>query len=76
MVCQVKGSTPSPCAHQIRINMLSEQERLMLLQGTIDRILYLSEKDREEFLKYIQTLYTMYPIPKKIKYGVEAFNHD
>lgn len=56
--------------------MLSEQERLMLLQGTIDRILYLSEKDREEFLKYLQTLYTMYPIPKKIKYGVEAFNHD
>jgi hypothetical protein len=53
--------------------MLSEQERLMLLQGTIDRILYLSEKDREEFLRYLEILYTMYPIPKKIKYGVEIF---
>jgi hypothetical protein len=54
--------------------MLSEQERLMLVQGTIDRILYLSDKDREEFLRYIDALYTMYPIPKKIKYGVEIFD--
>lgn len=45
----------------------------MLLQGTIDRILYLSEGDREEFLRYIDALYTLYPVPKKIKYGVESF---
>jgi hypothetical protein len=53
--------------------MLSEKERLMLLQGTIDRILYLSKEDREEFLRYIDALYTLYPVPKKIKYGVESF---
>ena len=53
--------------------MLTEQERLMLIQGTIDRILYLSEKDREEFLKYIDILYTMYPVPKKVRYGAEIF---
>lgn len=53
--------------------MLSEKERLMLLQGTIDRILYLSEKDREEFLRYIDALYNLYPVPKKILYGAEIF---
>jgi hypothetical protein len=53
--------------------MLSEKERLMLLQGTIDRILYLSKEDREEFLRYIDALYTLYPVPKKIKYGAEIF---
>jgi hypothetical protein len=53
--------------------MLSEKERLMLLQGTIDRILYLSEGDREEFLRYIDALYTLYPVPKKILYGAEIF---
>jgi len=53
--------------------MLSEKERLMLLQGTIDRILYLSEEDRHEFLKYLEMLYTIYPVPKKIKYGIEIF---
>ena len=53
--------------------MLSEKERLMLLQGTIDRILYLSEGDREEFLRYIDALYTLYPVPKKIRYGAEIF---
>lgn len=45
----------------------------MLLQGTIDRILYLSDKDREDFLKYMDALYTMYPVPKKIRYGAEIF---
>lgn len=55
---------------------LSEQERLMLLQGTIDRILYLSDKDREEFLKYMDALYTMYPVPKKVRYGSEIFNEE
>ena len=55
---------------------LSEQERLMLLQGTIDRILYLSEKDREDFLKYMDALYTMYPVPKKVRYGAEIFNEE
>ena len=45
----------------------------MLLQGTIDRILYLSEKDREEFLRYIDALYNLYPVPKKILYGAEIF---
>jgi len=55
---------------------LSEQERLMLLQGTIDRILYLSDKDREEFLRYMDALYTLYPVPKKIRYGAEIFNEE
>ncbi len=48
----------------------------MLLQGTIDRILYLSDNDREEFLNYLETLYTLYPIPKKIRYGAEIFNEE
>jgi hypothetical protein len=56
--------------------MLSEHERLMLLQGTIDRILYLSDKDREEFLRYLDALYTIYPIPKKVKYGVDIFTEE
>jgi len=48
----------------------------MLLQGTIDRILYLSDKDREEFLRYMDALYTLYPVPKKIRYGAEIFNEE
>jgi hypothetical protein len=51
---------------------MDEQERLMLIQGLIDRLLYLDEGKRKEFLSYLDALYCVYPIPREIKYGREA----
>jgi hypothetical protein len=51
---------------------MDEQERLMLIQGMIDRLLYLEDDKRKEFLSYLEALYCVYPIPRQIKYGREA----
>ncbi len=49
------------------------EERLDIIQGMIDRLLYLDEeKDLKEFMAYIEALYCIYPIPRKILYGPEA----
>jgi hypothetical protein len=47
-------------------------EQLMIVQGLVDRLLYLKEKDKEEFPRYLDMLYEVYPIPRKILYGREA----
>jgi hypothetical protein len=52
---------------------MDEQERLMLIQHLIDRLLYLDEDKRKEFLSYLDALYCVYPIPREIKYGKDAF---
>lgn len=51
-------------------------EQLMIVQGLVDRLLYLSGKERQEFLKYLDTLYEVYPIPRKILYGRDALLND
>lgn len=51
---------------------MDEQERLMLIQGLIDRLLYLDDDKRKEFLSYLDALYCVYQIPRQIKYGREA----
>ena len=51
-------------------------EQMMLIQGMVDRLLYLSGKDKDEFLKYIDALYEVYPIPRKILYGRDALMND
>lgn len=45
---------------------------MMIIQGLVDRLLYLRGKEREEFLQYLDTLYEVYPIPRKILYGRDA----
>ena len=51
---------------------MDEQERLMLVQNLIDRLIYLDEEKRKEFLSYLDALYCVYQVPRKIKYGREA----
>lgn len=51
---------------------MTEEERLTLIQGLIDRLLYIEGDDRKEFLSYLDALYYVYPVPRKIKYGRDA----
>jgi hypothetical protein len=49
------------------------EERLDIIQGLIDRLLYLEEeKDLKEFMEFLDALYCVYPIPRKILYGAAA----
>jgi|688.fasta_scaffold587160_1 hypothetical protein len=49
------------------------EERLDIIQGLIDRLLYLDEeKDLKEFMEFLEALYCVYPIPRKILYGAAA----
>ena len=51
-------------------------EQLMIVQGLVDRLLYLKGEERKAFLGYLDTLYEVYPIPRKILYGREALIND
>jgi len=51
---------------------IPEAERLMLVQGLIDRLLYLEGEQRLEFLAYLDSLYCVFQVPREIKYGREA----
>jgi hypothetical protein len=51
---------------------IPEAERLMLVQGLIDRLLYLEGEQRSEFLSYLESMYCVFQVPRKIKYGREA----
>ena len=55
---------------------IPEAERLILVQGLIDRLLYLEGEQRLEFLSYLESMYCVFQIPRQIKYGHEALiNH-
>lgn len=51
-------------------------EQLMIVQGLVDRLLYLKGEERKAFLGYLDTLYEVYQIPRKILYGREALIND
>ena len=51
---------------------IPEAERLMLVQGLIDRLLYLEGEQRSEFLSYLDAMYCVFKVPREIKYGREA----
>lgn len=48
---------------------MTHDERLVLIHGLNDRLLYLSDDEREQFLRYIETIYEIYPVPRKVWYG-------
>jgi hypothetical protein len=53
-----------------------EREQLLnLVHGLQDRLLYLNEEERTEFLRYIDALYLIYPVPRKVLYGAEALKN-
>lgn len=53
--------------------MMTEQERLKIVQGVIDRLLYLDHKERDEFLRYIDALFGVYKPSKETRWGAEIF---
>lgn len=55
---------------------MTEQERLKVLQGVIDRLLYLNDADREEFLKYVDALFSIYKPQRQTKWGHEVFSEN
>lgn len=60
----------NPCFnHSSQRNTMTHDERIVLIQGLNDRLLYLSEKDRKQFLAYLDALYEVYPVPRVVYYG-------
>jgi hypothetical protein len=48
---------------------MTHEERLKLVQSLNDRLLYLPEEKRKEFLSYLDALYCVYPIDRVVRYG-------
>ena len=59
----------------IKTNHMTEEERIKVVQGVIDRLLYLNDSDRQEFLKYVDALFSMYKHDRHTKWGVEVFTN-
>jgi len=55
---------------------MTEQERIKVVQGVIDRLLYLNDADREEFLMYVDALFQIYKHDRHTKWGVEVFTEN
>jgi hypothetical protein len=43
-----------------------------LVHGLRDRMAYLNEEEKEDFIKHLEMLYNSYPSPVKVLYGYEA----
>lgn len=48
---------------------MTHDERIVLIQGLNDRLLYLNEQDIKQFIAYIDLLYEVYPVPRPVYYG-------
>jgi hypothetical protein len=53
---------------------MTHDERIVLIQGLNDRLLYLTDDDRKQFLAYIDALYDGYPVPRVVYYGRDIKN--
>lgn len=47
---------------------MSEQERLILIQNLIDRLLYVDGRERKRFLSKLGKLFITYPVKRKVVY--------
>jgi hypothetical protein len=47
-------------------------QMLDMVHAMNDRLLYLDDKSKEEFVKAIENLFKTYPCPREVKYGIEA----
>lgn len=54
-------------------NVPSVAERNEVIQDVIDRMLYLSDKNRDEFLYYIGLLKDKYPISYRVVGGIRVY---
>lgn len=48
---------------------MTHEERIEFIQSLHDRLLYLPEEKRKEFLSYLEALYCIYPIDRVVRYG-------
>lgn len=48
---------------------MTHEERIEFIQSLHDRLLYLPEDKRKEFLSYLEALYCIYPIDRVVRYG-------
>ena len=48
---------------------MTHEERIVLIQGLNDRLLYLNEQDLKQFLAYLDAMYEVYPVPRVVYYG-------
>lgn len=48
---------------------MNYNERIELIQKLNDRLLYLSEEKRKEFLSYLDALYCVYQFDRVVRYG-------
>ena len=43
-----------------------------MIHAMNDRLLYLDDKSKEEFVSAIEKLFETYPCPREVRYGAEA----
>jgi hypothetical protein len=48
---------------------MTHEDRIKLIQGLNDRLMYLPEDKRKEFLTYLDALYELYKIDRVVRYG-------
>lgn len=53
---------------------MDHNDRLKLIQGLNDRLLYLPEDKRKEFLSYLDALYCLYQFDRVVRYGKDIIN--
>jgi hypothetical protein len=58
------------------MNYEDKEQTYELVHGLTDRLLYLKDEDRQEFLRYLEALYYLFPIPRKVVYGKDIVNHE
>lgn len=52
---------------------MNEEQHLKIVQGVIDRLIYLRDNDKQEFISYMDTLFSMYKHDRHTKWGAEVF---
>ena len=52
---------------------MNEEQHLKIVQGVIDRLVYLRDNDKQEFINYMDTLFSMYKHDRHTKWGAEVF---
>jgi hypothetical protein len=53
---------------------LTIQERNLVIQEVIDRLIYLPEDDLKKFNSYLDTLFNVYSIDVKVVDGIRVYN--
>lgn len=55
---------------------MTHDERIELIQGLNDRLLYLPEDKKKEFLAYLDTLYCVYQFDRVVRYGKDIIKNE